>query len=358
MGPNNTALLNLYKADTVLRAAQEKLESATRNVRLQRRRVQNLEKERDAAVESQHRAQSSRAQLELDLKARDQRIEQLRSQQQSSQNNREYQGLLVEINTQKVDRGKIEEQALAAIDAAEKAQASRGSLDNQVREETTRLTTMETDINQHVKDLQAEIDTLAPKRDAASKALPDRLAKLFEQVSEKLEGETMAPISRIDAREERFVCNACNMELYADVYNRLHSRDEPVVCPSCNRLLYIPDELTPEIALRKKKSVAATTAKRSRARSSGSAANPTKALKKIVGVVEAESIRLANEQGQEPVDLVVALDGKIVGEYRGRDVEHVDHGIRARMQAEGLAGALTVRPRDPSEDNVEASADA
>ncbi len=39
------------------------------------------------------------------------------------------------------------------------------------------------------------------------------------------------------------------MSLVVDVYNRLHLRDDITFCPSCRRILYIPEDMTPEMAI-------------------------------------------------------------------------------------------------------------
>jgi DNA-directed RNA polymerase subunit RPC12/RpoP len=76
---------------------------------------------------------------------------------------------------------------------------------------------------------------------------------MFERMADKYEGEAMAAIARPNPRREEYVCTSCNMDLVVDLYNRLHTRDEVVFCPSCKRMLYIPEDLTPENAVKQKK---------------------------------------------------------------------------------------------------------
>src|SRR6476620_2888078 len=108
MGPTNVALVKLVEADRKLRDAQERLDSAAHNVRIQERRVSDLTEKLRVAQHTQKEQQATAGRLDLELKSRDQHIEKLRTQQQAAKNNKEYQALLVEINTRKVDRGKIE----------------------------------------------------------------------------------------------------------------------------------------------------------------------------------------------------------------------------------------------------------
>ena len=166
-------------------------------------------------------------------------------------NSKIYQTFLVEINTAKVDRGKIEDEALTAMAAIEATQAEVATLSTQLEVEQAKLASFQSEIGQTVEKLQAEVDALRPARDAAASALPGKALTAFERLSEHNEGEAMSAIARPDRRREEYVCGACNMDLVADVYNKLHSRDDLVFCPSCHRILYIPADLPPEMAVKK-----------------------------------------------------------------------------------------------------------
>src|ERR1700722_12411178 len=102
MGPTNIALVKLFQAEQQLRAAQTRLDDASRNVRIQERRVAEIAEKQHIAATKLREQQSASGQLELDLKTREDHIERLRVQQQTAKNNKEYQAFLVEINTEKV----------------------------------------------------------------------------------------------------------------------------------------------------------------------------------------------------------------------------------------------------------------
>src|SRR5688500_6031178 len=108
MGPTNVALMKLYEADKQLRDAQARLDAAARNVRIQERRVADITEKLRLAQSGLREQQARAAQCDLDLRSRDAHIEKLRAQQQTARNNKEYQTFLIEINTGKVDRAKVE----------------------------------------------------------------------------------------------------------------------------------------------------------------------------------------------------------------------------------------------------------
>lgn len=254
MGPTNVALVRLYEAELELRAAAEKLESASRSVRIQERRIKELTEKLDASRDELRHHQAKAGEFELDIKSRDGKIEKLRTQQQQARNHKEYQAFIAEINTEKTDRAKVEDDTLREFGEVER-------LSNEVKELTTQLgaeqkshQTTQEHLAGKLAELQAEIDRLQPVRDEAAAAVPERARKHFERICERYEGESMAAIAKPNRRHEEYVCTGCHMALFPDVYNQLHQRDEPVACPNCGRLLFIPDDLPPELAINKKKS--------------------------------------------------------------------------------------------------------
>jgi predicted nucleic acid-binding Zn-ribbon protein len=253
MGPTNIALVKLYQADQKLRAAQARLDAASKDVRIQERRVQDLSEKLKLSQAKLVESQSASKQVELDLKSRDAHIEKLRTQQQNAHNNKEYQAFLVEINTEKVDKGKIEDELIKLMENVEKGQAEVKDLTAQSDGEKSKLQTLKQGIGDKLTTLQAEIDALRPEREEAGAAVNAKAREVFDRLADRHDGEAMSAITKPDRRREEYVCGACNMELVVDVYNKLHSRDELFFCPSCRRILYIPEDLPPETAVHKKK---------------------------------------------------------------------------------------------------------
>ena len=253
MGPTNVALVKLFQADQQLREAQGRLDAASKGVRVQERRTNDLA-ERIRLIQSQLKEQQTKgAGLDLDIKSRDAHIEKLRSQQQLAKNNKEYQAFLIEINTSKVDKAKVEEDSIKVMEEVEKLQAELKELTTQHETENAKLEQMRNQIGGTVKTLQAEIDELKPLRQQASAEAPPKGRQAFDRLADRYEGEAMSALQRPDRRREEYVCTSCNMDLVADIYNKLHTRDDLVFCPNCQRILYIPDDLPPELAVNKRK---------------------------------------------------------------------------------------------------------
>ena len=142
MGPTNVALVKLFQVDQKLRQAQGRLEVATKDVRVQERRVHDLAEKHKLAQSTLRETQSKAANLELDLRSRDAHIEKLRGRQQNTTNNKEYQAILVEISTCKVDRNKVEDETMKLLESVERGQAELKTLAEQHEAEKAKLATM------------------------------------------------------------------------------------------------------------------------------------------------------------------------------------------------------------------------
>lgn len=193
--------------------------------------------------------QAKGGEFELDVKTREARIDKLRLQQQNANNNKEYQAFLMEISTEKVDRGKAEDELLKVMEAIEKSQAELKDLTAHHDSESEKLSTLRGQIGDRVAALQLQVDELKPAREAAAEAVPQGFRQIFERLAERYDGEALSAMSKPDRRREEYLCSACNMNLVADVYNRLHTRDDLIYCTSCGRMLYIPEDLPPEVAI-------------------------------------------------------------------------------------------------------------
>lgn len=369
MGPTNVALVNLYRTDQQLRAARERLDSAAKNVRVQDRRVNDLAAKLKSSQQSLKELQAKAANHDLDLRTRDTHIEKLRTQQQSAKNNKEYQAFLIEINTAKVDKGKVEEETMRVMEQVEKATTESAALATQLEAERLKLTELSAQIDATLKQLQAEVESMKPARDDAASKLPAKVLAEFDRLAERFDGEALAAIAKPDRRREEYLCTACNMDLVPDIYNKLHSRDDLVPCPSCRRLLYIPEDLPPEAALNSRgKSEAITRAKTTRARKAGSTSGEDAGvvieqrakgpLGEVLAKAQGESVSRAAKADQNPVEFEVRVDGELAGIYKGIDADNLERAIKYFMGEVKLTGEVRVTPMSGASDAESSSESA
>ena len=368
MGPMNVAIVNLFRADQALRDAKGRLDAATKNVRLQQRRTDDLGERLQVTSAKLRELQVRSANLDLDMRARDEQIERLRTTQQAAKNNKEYQSLLVEINTRKVDRSKVEEEAIKVLEQVETVTAETTALAASLDAERVKVAEVKGQMAETVGKLQAEIDSLTGPREAAVTSLSAKALTAFNRLADHHEGEALAALIKPDRRKEEYACSGCMMGLVTDVYNKLHTRDDMVFCPSCRRILYIPDDLPVEAAVNNKKpSMRSVGSARTKIVKTGPAAvgepsvaspppRPQTPLEMLLTAAQGESVKGALDADQRPLELSVLIDGRDMGRFKGKSADNLLRIIRFRLEEADLRHEVevsTVAPPQTADDLVE-----
>jgi hypothetical protein len=315
---------------------------------VQERRVNDLAEKLKISQAKHKELQVKSGNLDLDLRSRDAHIEKLRTQQQTTHNAKEYQTFLIEIHTQKKDKEAVEEQAMALLEQVETAGKESAEFATSIEAERAKLEQLKGQIGGEITKLQAEIESLKGPRETISATLPPKARIAFDRLAEHHDGEALSALLKPDRRREEYVCSVCMMDLVTDVYNKLHTRDDMVFCPSCRRILYVPDELPPEMAVNKKK-VTVTSLDKAGA-SAGETERPKEAprakgrLGEILAAAQGESVKNAVDADQKPIEFHVTVDGRVVGDYKGKNAENMERVIRFRLDEAGLKHEVHVNP--------------
>jgi len=236
-------LLALCNVDRQLSGLKSRLQSAEAYLKLQDTQLKNIEAKRAAVTLKLRHAESSSHNLETEVKGIDDRIAKLRERMNNASTSKEHAAMLTEISTIKADRGRLEEQALAALQDAEKLKAELAALDAEKTERakvrgvaSTDRDARDAEIKDRVKELEAQRAT------AVADVPPTALAKYEALVDAGFE-EVMAPIEEQDRRNKEYSCGGCYTHIPLEKVNTLLNQGDMVTCPNCNVILYIEETL-------------------------------------------------------------------------------------------------------------------
>lgn len=237
-------LRELFNLDKQVRGMRTRLDAALSRTAAQQQKRQQLEQQR-AELDRQLKAVQAKVNAyEGQLKDMDERIEKARAQMNSVRSNKEYSALLVEVNTLKVDKGKVEEQALEQMQQADAVKARIAEVDEKIAERQKLEAQSQNEVQAAREEAGARLDELTAQRDAAAEKLPPDVMKLFNRLADNYEGEAMAEVEEQSRRHREYICAGCYMELPFERVNVVMSRpDEVVTCPNCGRILYIHQDL-------------------------------------------------------------------------------------------------------------------
>lgn len=154
-------------------------------------------------------------------------------------NQREYAALLTEIDTAKADVKRFEEQALTALDGAEKSAAeleSRkeefGDLAQRYAEALAAWEQRKPEVALRARELELEVERLR-------ETLPRGIVAQYQRIAERYHGEALSPLRRAESSATASVwfCSTCNYQVRPQVAVEIHARGAIVQCEGCKRFL-------------------------------------------------------------------------------------------------------------------------
>lgn len=153
----------------------------------------------------------------------------------SVKTNKEYQSSLKEIEDLKAINSRIEDEMLdylEHIETAEKNLKERKARHDAIVAESTRE---KDSINRDAEDGKQKMARLEAERGALAVRLDSELQAIFNRIKAK-QANGVAIVEVRDA-----VCQGCNMNIPAQMYNELQRCDSLKNCPSCERIIYWQD---------------------------------------------------------------------------------------------------------------------
>ena len=235
------SLVRLQSALTEARIAREQLDGVPESMR----ELHDEHQERAEAIETLG-AQIQEAELgrrASEAAADDVQVRLARFQEHVNRvsTQREYGLLLSEIDAAKAELSLHEEEALAAIERSEESTSELESqkdsfeeLDARYQEALQEWELRKPSVAQELEELEAELRRL-------HETIPPNVLSRFERLFERLEGEALASISKVDktARVPSvWHCANCNYRVRPQVVVDIRNNGNLHQCESCQRFLF------------------------------------------------------------------------------------------------------------------------
>ncbi len=236
-------LLAVYKIERQLRGLQSRLRTAERFLQEQERQLTGLGSQRESLESQLRQLEASAREREGEMALLDERIEKLRQQMNTASTNKEYQALLVEVNGQKVERGRVEEDALELLEKVEQVKAELDSAHQQHTEREKIRDVAETDRAQRRDEIKDRVTELEAERARVAAEVDAKTLATLEKLLEERDEDAMASIEVLDKRRHEISCTGCMMTLPVELLNSLLS-GVLTNCSNCGCFLYLDEEAT------------------------------------------------------------------------------------------------------------------
>jgi hypothetical protein len=247
--PLTDSLLVLYQVDSQVRGLRSRLESAERYLAVQNRMLQQINDQHEELQTRKRHHKALVGNLEMEMKASDERLEKLRDELNNSVTNKQYSAVLTELNTIKTQRAETEDQVLQNMEQIEELDGQVAENKTQITERTKVCDVANTQLEERRGEVGERLAELEQERAVAAAAIPATSLAVFDEIADAYEGEAMSCIEEIDRRRREYACGECNMHMpFEQVLLVMGGGDELVKCTACNRILYLQEETRGAIA--------------------------------------------------------------------------------------------------------------
>lgn len=243
MGATLDALLRLQELERQLAEIRQGVERKHRATGRQEQRIREIDREIEDKRAALQANQMEADRLDVDMKAHDASIAKLRQALNQTKTNKEYSAILTQLNTEKADNGKVEEQVIALLTEIDVKKKAIADVEESRQREAARLKELEAAAVAQEKKAAGTIEDLTAQRDLAAGRVPPGALQLFNRVAHKNEGQALAMVMRTHPKRAEYACEGCNMSITIEQVNAITSRDEAVVCNICGHILYMESQV-------------------------------------------------------------------------------------------------------------------
>lgn len=239
-------LLTLHRVDSQVRALRSRVTSAETYLNAQERQLALLARQKTELETQLKQLQASVHALEVEQSAANERVERLRTDLNTSTNDRQYKAIL---NEMKVLEGQRDEIVKRAVEELQRVDETNKRLETHAATIVERQKVRDVARGKYdecMKDVGERLAELEAERARAADLVPERERKLFDRVAEETEGEAMAEITIVSLRHREFACGSCNIEVPFETYARLSSNsNDAIQCKACTRILFLAEANRP-----------------------------------------------------------------------------------------------------------------
>lgn len=250
--PLQDQLYNYFELDQRVRAMRSRLDASTRRKDAQQRKLDQLKQAAAELAQQLKTAKAHASTLEHEADAIEARITTQRDKMNNVTSNKEYSALLVEVNTLKADKSKLDDAQLESMSRADALSDEAQALAEKVEAQTKLVANATKEVQEAQSEVGDKLKELEAERDAAGGPISNDIRKTFDRLSHTYDGEAMAEISEQDRRRMEYTCGGCYTLLPVESVNSLITKpDQLTTCGTCNRILYVSSELRESLATSK-----------------------------------------------------------------------------------------------------------
>ena len=231
--PIRGIMARLHQIQTRLGELQARLRRGPLVLQTQEENVRKKLSELEKLKETQTQLLLEARKKEQEVAAGDQALARRKAQLSESKNNKEYQALQHQIKADEAARSILDDEALDAIDKAEKFTENFPKVEAELAKAEELFDNTKKKHLTEKPDIEAEIAKLGDQLKEAEVELPREFREIYDRLVRSVGGENALAIV-----EDQKYCGGCNYQIPINSLAMILQR-KPITCSSCARLLYV-----------------------------------------------------------------------------------------------------------------------
>jgi len=186
-------------------------------------------------LQEEHRSLTADAKRkEQEVNIHDQAIAKRKLQLQEAKTNKEYQALQLQIQTDETVRNTMDDEALAAMEKAEKFAKNFPPVEADLKKAQELYETTKQKFFSEKPHIESEIADYSKQLQAEEVKMPREFREVYDRLVRSVGGENALAV----VVGQKY-CGGCNHQIPVNSLAHILAK-KPVTCSSCARLLYIP----------------------------------------------------------------------------------------------------------------------
>jgi predicted nucleic acid-binding Zn-ribbon protein len=243
--PQNVSLdilRTLHRLHRQLTDLRDRKEQGPKRVRGAEANVAHREAELAKAQADLKKLRVSADQKQLQLKASEDKIKDLQRKLNTATSNREYQTLKDQIAADNMAGSVLSDEILEALEEVDQAQTKIKEMETALAVSRKKAETVRAEVQRQAPTLQGDIGRLEAELQQAESALPPTIRDVYQRVVRSRGEDALAMV-------ENEFCGGCNQHVPVNVCAEI-LLGHPMFCRSCGRLLYVPEDKSPQQAVK------------------------------------------------------------------------------------------------------------
>lgn len=227
------ALRELHHIHQQLAELRDRLERGPRQVRAREASAAQLEARLAEAREKAKQTFLNVDRKQLDLKAGEQKVVDLRVKLNAANSNREYQALLEQIAAAEMAGSVLSDEILEGLEKIDQHAATVKDAEKNLAAGRQELDRAKKAVDESAVAMQADIARLEAELAQAEQGLPADIKADYQRVVRSKGADSLSAV-------DDGVCTGCGQQITLQTQNDLKLA-KLVFCKSCGRLLYLPE---------------------------------------------------------------------------------------------------------------------